>query len=200
MRSTSSSSRKRLALICATQWTWAFAAMMSRKQGFRPLGVDGEIIVDKENGDLAALALGASLEQQQFIHNAFIGPKPDRISKESGHRAKFASVRAAASRLHGNDAERSPPVAEPLEHRSNGLRNNVELGEVERIPRNCRIGLKAWLALLAKFIHGSIGLFELAARGVRHDLRPGLIRLAKSDRVGMASCRFSGRALRRAFP
>jgi hypothetical protein len=34
IRSTSSSSRKRLALICATQWTCALAAMMSRSRDF----------------------------------------------------------------------------------------------------------------------------------------------------------------------
>src|SRR5258707_13459181 len=84
------------------------------QQGFRAFNVDGEIIVDEEDGDLTAFAIGASFEEEQFIHHAFVGAKADGVAKKSGYRAELAAIRAAAPRLHRNDAKCTPAIRNAL--------------------------------------------------------------------------------------
>ena len=40
------------------------------QQRFRPFDVDGEIVVDEEDGDLTAVAFRPGSQQQQLIHHA----------------------------------------------------------------------------------------------------------------------------------
>ena len=82
---------------------------------FGAFDVDGEIIVDEEDGNLAAFASRAGFQQEQFIHDAFVSAKADGIAKEAGHRAELAAIGAAASRLDGNDAKCAPAFTDALE-------------------------------------------------------------------------------------
>src|SRR5262249_31330325 len=47
------------------------------QQRLRALDVDGEVIVDEKYGDLAAFAVSARFQSQQFIDNALVGAKPN---------------------------------------------------------------------------------------------------------------------------
>jgi len=66
------------------------------QERLRALDVDGEIVVNEKNGDLAAFASRALLQFQQLVHDTFVGAKPDGVAEKAGHGAEFASVRAAA--------------------------------------------------------------------------------------------------------
>ena len=60
--------------------------------------------------------LGARFQQQQFVDDALVGAKADRIAEKSRHGAEFAAIRAAAPGLHRNNAERSPARADFAQH------------------------------------------------------------------------------------
>src|ERR1035437_4530638 len=127
------------------------------QQRFRAFDVDGEIVVDEKDRNLPEFAFRASLQHQQFVHNALVSAKPYGISEKSGDRAKLASVRASAPRFHRNDSERSPAVPEFPEHRSKSLRNDIKLFQVDRIPRNRRGFLLCRVFFFPSFIHGGGG-------------------------------------------
>ena len=89
--------------------------MMSRSKRLCALHVDGEIVVDEEDGDLAAFLFARPrFQQQQFVHDAFVGAKADGVTEKSGDRAELAAVRAAAPGLHRNNAKCSPTAAHAL--------------------------------------------------------------------------------------
>src|ERR1700684_1761367 len=89
----------------------------------RPLNIDRKIIVNKEDCDLSLLFARPRLQHQQFVHYALIRPKADRVAEESRHRAKFAAIRTAASRLDWNNAKRSPTFANLPQSGSQSLRD-----------------------------------------------------------------------------
>ena len=76
------------------------------------------VVVDEKHHELAARVSGRSLQPQEFIHDAFVGAKANRVAKKSGDRAELAAVRAAAPRLQRHDVELAPPRAHLREHRT----------------------------------------------------------------------------------
>src|SRR5205085_10848860 len=109
----------------------------------------------------------------------------NRVSKESGHRAELAPVRAAPPALDGNDVKRLPRLPVMVHDTPHQARNPVELRDVESVPRNLRVLLQIGLAILSERIDGRVYFFQLAASRVRHDPRPSLIGLAQGNRIGM---------------
>src|SRR6266705_3130448 len=109
------------------------------QQGFGAFNVEGEIIVDEEDGNLTAFALGASFEEEQFIHHAFVGAKADGVAKKSGYREELAAIRAAAPRLHRNDAQCTPALPTALKGACCQLVDSIKLVEVNFVPGNRRI-------------------------------------------------------------
>ena len=91
------------------------------QQRFGALEIDGEIVVDEKDGDLAAFFSGARLEQQEFVDDAFVGAEADGVAEESGDGAELAAVGATASGLDGNDAERSPAFADFCSQRASPI-------------------------------------------------------------------------------
>src|SRR5258707_10494230 len=112
------------------------------QQRFRALDVDCEIVVDEEDGNLAALTLGPCFQQQEFVHHALVGAKPNGIPKKASHRAELAAIRTTASGLHRNDAKCAPTLADTLQRPSGYLGNQIELVEVDLVPRDRWILLK----------------------------------------------------------
>ena len=78
------------------------------QQRLRPLDVDGEIIVDKEDRHLPLFDTGARLQQQEFVDDALIRAEANRVTKKSGHSAKLAAIRASSSRFNRNNSKRPP--------------------------------------------------------------------------------------------
>ena len=145
--------------------------------------VDGEIVVNKEDGNLAALFFGARLQHQQLADHAFIGAEADAVSKESSHRAELAAIGAPAARFHRHNAEGSPARAEFFHHRHNSFGNQIELRKVNGVPGNNGIFLQRRLLLLAKDVHGSVNIFEFSLDGVGYNLRPGGIGFTERHRI-----------------
>ena len=85
---------------------------MSLQQRLGALDVDGEIVVDEEDGDLAFFFAGARFQHQQFVDDAFVGAEADGVAEKSGDGAELASVGTAASGFDRDDAERSPAFAD----------------------------------------------------------------------------------------
>ena len=108
IRSTSSSSRNRLALTCPTQDICRAGCDDVAQQRLRALKVDAEVVVDEEHGDLPPGPLGARLQPQHFVHDALVGAEADGVAEEPGHGAKLAAVRTAAAGFDGNDVEGLP--------------------------------------------------------------------------------------------
>src|SRR5207253_4543314 len=73
------------------------------KQRFGAFDVDGEIVIDEEDGHLAFFAAGALLQPEQFTNHALISTEANRVSEKSGHRAELAPVGTTSSGLDGND-------------------------------------------------------------------------------------------------
>ena len=148
IRSTSSSSRKRLALICATQCTWALAAMMSRSSDLVRLTLMAKLSSMKKTAIWPPSLFGAGFQQKQFVDDAFVGAKADGVAKKSGDRAEFATVGTAASGLHGNDAECSPAVADAVAACAvSDFGNQIELVEIDFVPGDCGIFLQRRLCV-----------------------------------------------------
>ena len=198
MRSTSSSSRKKVGADLRDPVHLRVGGDDVAQQRFGALDVDGEIVVDEEDGDLAAFAFRAGLQQQQFVDDAFVGAKADGVAKESGDGAEFAAVGTAAPGLDGNDAKGAPAVADYAGAcASTHFGTKIELIEVDLVPRDCGIVLEAGLALLAEVVDRRVDLFELAARGVFDDLAARFRRLRRERRRRRGAGRRRGRALRR---
>src|SRR5712692_3788924 len=156
------------------------------EQGLGALDVDGEIVVNEKYGDLTTLAAGARFQEQELIHDTFVGAKSDGVAEEAGYGAKLAPVRTAAPGLNGNNAEGSPTGAEFSEHGSGELGNDVELIEVDGVPGDRRIRLQRGLLLLAEGIDGSVDILERLFCGIVDDFGPSLVGFTESDGVGMA--------------
>src|SRR5713226_9874226 len=156
------------------------------QKGFRALDIDGEIIVDEEYGDLATFTSRPGFQKEQLIYHAFVAAKADGVAKKTGHRAKFAAIRAAAPRLHRNDAKCAPALTDALKRALGHSWNQIKLVEIYFVPRNRRILLETGFAFLAKVIHRSVDILELAACGILYDLWPGFIGFTEGHRVCMA--------------
>src|ERR1700756_3655707 len=91
IKSTSSSSRSRLALICATQKTWAFAAMMSRSSDLVRFTLMAKLSSMKKTAIWPPSLRATGFEQEQFVDDAFIRAEPNRVAEESGDRAELAA-------------------------------------------------------------------------------------------------------------
>src|SRR5581483_12215921 len=98
------------------------------------LHVDSEVVIDKENCDLALLLASARFQQQQFVDNAFVGAEANGIAKKSGDSAELATVGAASSRLDGNNPECSPAFANSLEQGKHRFGYEIELVKIDRVP------------------------------------------------------------------
>ena len=187
IRSTSSSSRSRLALICATHGSCAPAAMMSRSSDFVRLMLMARLSSMKKTAIWPALAAGARLEPEQFFDHRLVGAEADRVAEEARHGAELAAVGAAAPRLDGDDVERPHPPPRRRQERAHESGHEAELFERERLPGDRRIRLQARLAIMTlRVALRLIDLFQLAARGVLDDQGPGLVGLAERDGVGVA--------------
>jgi len=95
IRSTSSSSRSRLALIWATQCTCALAAMMSRSNDLVRFTLMAKLSSMKNTAiwrPPPARALSAAIVRSPRFH----GTKTDGVAQKIRHGAKFASVGTAA--------------------------------------------------------------------------------------------------------
>ena len=137
IRSTSSSSRSRLALICPTQDSLRAGRDDVAQQRFGALHVDGEIVVHEEDGDLALRGARAFLQQQHFVHDALIGAEADGVAEESGHRAELAAVRAAAAAISiGMMWNVSQLMAVMPHDPAEEAGDAVELIEIELFPRD----------------------------------------------------------------
>src|SRR5581483_1536039 len=79
--------------------------------------VDGEIVVDKEDGNLPFFRARTGLKQKQLIHHALVAAEANGISKETGDGAELATVGTTPSRFHRNDAKATPAFADLLEQR-----------------------------------------------------------------------------------
>ena len=158
------------------------------QQQFRPLAVDGEVVVNEEDRDLALLSFLQTLEQQEFSDDAVVRPKADGISEKSGHRTKFASVRAATPRLNRNHVEAFPGHAKPAEAADSESRNaveQVELAEVHLVPGDFRVIGKGRLDFFAVVIDRRINLPEGSVCRIGNDPGPDLVSLAQRHRVGV---------------
>src|SRR5882757_9325648 len=156
------------------------------QERFGALDVDGEIVVNEEDSNLAAFAFRASFQKEQLVHHAFIGAKTDGVAEESGYRAELAAIGTAAPRLHGNDAKCAPAITDALKGPCCHLWNQIKLGEVYFVPGNRGILLEARFAFLSKGIHGSVDILEVAAFGVGDNSGPGFIGFTESYGVGVA--------------
>src|SRR6266849_3740968 len=156
------------------------------QQRLRAFDIDGKVVVDEKDGDLTPLAPGARFQQQQLTHDAFVRAKPDGVAEKAGYRAELAPVRTSAPGFDRNNAECPPPGPETLEHAFRDLWNQIELIKVDRIPRDRGIWLERGFMLLTKLIHGSVDIFEFAARGILNNLRPGFIGFTEGHGVRMA--------------
>src|SRR5260370_35944609 len=101
------------------------------EQRLGALDVDGEIVVDEEDRNLAALAARPRFQEQQFVHDTFVRAKADGVAEEACYGTEFATVGAAAAVLHRNDLEGAPSRADFFEQGMKYLWTNDELLEVE---------------------------------------------------------------------
>ena len=117
IRSTSSSSRSKLALICATQWTWAPAAMMSRSSDLVRLTLMAKLSSMKKTAIWPFSLRARCFQQQQFIHHTLIGAEANGVAEKSSHGAELAAVGTASSGLDRDDAKGSPAFSYLLQQR-----------------------------------------------------------------------------------
>ncbi len=97
------------------------------QQRLRALNVDGQIVVNEENRDLAALFACPLFESQEFIYDALIGAEADRVAKESGHSTKLAAIGTTSSGFHRHDMKRSPSGAQAGHEWTKYFRHQTEL-------------------------------------------------------------------------
>ena len=195
IRSTSSSSRSRLALICPTQASLRAGGDDVAQQRLGALHVDGEVVVDEEDGDLPVWLRRARFQQQQLVHDALVGAEADGVAEETGDGAELAAIGAAAAGLDGNDVKRFPLARKCSMMRAHEAGNAVELVDVERVPRDLRVTLEVGFALLAERVDRHIYFLECAAGGVGDDLRPGFIGFAEGHGIGMARAAIAAQRL-----
>src|SRR5208283_4272113 len=155
------------------------------QERLRALDVDGKVIVNEEYRHLSFFFARARLQQQQFVDHALISAEPNRVAEKSRHRAELATIRASSSRFHRDDPKGSPAFSNLLQHPAHTLRNQIELFEINRLPRNHRIILQRRLALLPKCVHRLVNILELSASGIRNNLWPSRISFTERDGVGM---------------
>src|SRR6267142_2108898 len=189
IRSTSSSSRSRFALIWATQCTCAFAAMMSRSSDF----VRFTLIAKLSSMKNTAICPPSSRAR------AFIGPKANGVAKKSRHGAELTTVRTTPPGFHWNNSKSAPAFAYPLQQRLQHARQHIELLQIDFVPGNFRIRLQGRFAFLPKIVHWRIDILQRPAHGIFHDSRPGLVSFAKCNGVGMPRAAVTPQSLIRHF-
>ena len=79
------------------------------------------------------------------------------------------------------------------------LGHQIELVEIDGVPGNDGIWLEGGLEFFAGGIDGRVNIFQLAARGIFHNVRPGVIGLAQSDGVGVTGAAIAAQSLVRHF-
>ena len=90
IRSTNSSSRSRFALICATQIHLGIRGNDGAQQRLRAFDVDGEIVVDEKDGDLAALFFARAFNSKSsfttlsLLRNRMESPK-NPVTVQNSH-------------------------------------------------------------------------------------------------------------------
>ena len=82
-----------------------------------------------------------------------------------------------------NVPQPSPMLLQPM---IENLRHEIELLKIDGVPGNDGILLKRWFELFASGIDGRVNIFQFAAGGIFHDLRPRIIGFAESYGVGVA--------------
>ena len=92
---------------------------------------------------------------------------------------------------------RNVPQPSPtlLQQRVGRFGHQIELFEIDRLPRNHRILFQRWLALFARLVYRHVDFFELTASGVIHHLRPGFVGLAQSHGIGVARSAVAAQSL-----
>src|SRR6185312_4304753 len=163
------------------------------------LDVDREVVVDEENRNLSAILARARLQAQHLFDDALIGSKTDRVSEETGDRAKLASVGTATPGLDWNEVELLPLDVEVPHDGAHKRGNSVELFEIERLPGNLRVLAEIRFSLLAEGINRCVNLLHLAACRVFDDLRPSLIGFAERHGVSMSNAAISSQCFVRKF-
>ena len=108
------------------------------QERFRAFHVDGEIVVDEKDRDLAAFAARARLQFQQFVYDAFIGAEADRVAEKSSDSAEFTAVRTTAAGFDRDHSKRPPSSSEALQQRGRSFGNKVELIEVNGLTTESR--------------------------------------------------------------
>ena len=186
IRSQSSSSRKKVGADLGDPVDLGFGGDDVFQQRLGALDVDGEIVVDEEDGHLSFFLAGAGFQQEEFVDYAFIAAEADGVAEESGDGAELAAVGTAASRLDRDDAECAPAFADFLEQWVNDLGQKIELVQIDLVPGDYGIRFEGRLGFFAGGVDWGINLFEFAAGGVVHDLGPGVIGFAEGHGVGVA--------------
>ena len=97
------------------------------QERLRAFDIDREIVVNEEDGNLAALFARSCFESQEFVNHAFIGAEANRIAEESGDSAKLAAVGTTAPGLERHDMKRSPAGAQAGQHGTEHFRHQTEL-------------------------------------------------------------------------
>jgi hypothetical protein len=126
IKSTSSSSRRQIGAHLRHKKDLSFRRDDVTQQRFGALYIDGKVVVDEENRDLASLFAGPGFQQEQFIDDAFIRAEPNGVAEESGDRAELAAVRTASSRFNRHNSECSPAFPEILEHGVHQFGNEID--------------------------------------------------------------------------
>ena len=115
--------------------------------------VDREIVVDEEDGDLAALAFrhvplsrSSSSTTLSFVRKRIESPKNPVTVQNS---QPYGQPRPGLDR---DDEKFAPTRAQFRHQRPQKFRDQVELFQIERFPRNMRIRLQARLFVVALFV------------------------------------------------
>ena len=129
------------------------------QQRFCALNIDGEIVIDKKYGNLSEFFAGSCFQQQQFVHDAFVGAKADGVAEKSSDRAELATIGTTAPRLHRYDAEGSPALAVFLQPAVKKLGDKVKLLQIKGVPGNDGILLERGLEFFSCGIDWRIDVF-----------------------------------------
>ena len=86
------------------------------QQGFGPLAIDREVVIDEEDTDQCVPFLGQGLQAEQLVDDVLVVAEANLVSEEAGHGAEFTTVGAAPPGFHRYHVELVMVQAQPLEH------------------------------------------------------------------------------------
>src|SRR5215469_11101429 len=109
------------------------------QQRLCPLYVDGEIVIDEEDGNFPIVFSGPRLQSEHLVDHALVSAEAYGISKETGDRAKLTAVGTAASGFNGNQVKAL--AMKVAQHHPQKARHLVELVEIHRFPWNLGISV-----------------------------------------------------------